>query len=69
VRVLGEIFIFFNLKNRILTHPKGFLWKKKPNSLNSIFFFEIARFLQQVPAGSLKNKKQLLKNSTFISSM
>jgi hypothetical protein len=62
---------FFNLKNRILTHPKAFLWgkKKKPNSLNSIFFFEIARFLQQVPAGSLKTKKELLKNSSFISNM
>ncbi len=60
---------FSNLRIGFLHIQKDFCEKNIYNSLNSIFFFEIARFLQQVLAGSLKTKKGLLKNSIFISSM
>jgi len=49
----GDIFTFFNLKNRISTHTKDFCERNCPNLLDfQKLKIKITSFLQQVPVDS-----------------
>jgi len=59
----GQNFVFFNLKNMISTCRKDFCNKESPNSPDFDF---LARFVQQVPAGSLDIKGSFFKKVSYL---